>query len=179
MVLVTGKDKSLPPKMHDDADQRGLQMAKTPQEVIDLVVAFEKDLAAFYKVLQLKPNLKPLARICRFMAQHSDIHAQMIANYRSNADIPQLQTNPLETLHERLKSSLQRELATSNDIGDVVDKIAQAEEVIGQAYARIADHYSNLADTYQMIAGKFRSLAEDERQHRDYIHREYTKIGPS
>ena len=103
----------------------------------------------------------------------------MIANYRSNAEIPQLQTNPLETLHERLKSSLQQELAASSDIGDVVNKIAQAEDVISQAYAKIADHYTDLADTYQMIAGKFRSLAEDERQHRDYIHREHAKLGPS
>jgi DNA phosphorothioation-dependent restriction protein DptG len=154
-------------------------MAKTPQEVIDLVVAFEKDLAAFYQVLQLKPDLKPLARICRFMAQHSDIHAEMIANYRSNAEIPQLQTDPLETLHERLKTSLQQELAASTDIGEVVNKIAQAEDVISQAYAKIADHYSDLADTYQMIAGKFRSLAEDERQHRDTIYREHAKLGPS
>jgi DNA phosphorothioation-dependent restriction protein DptG len=154
-------------------------MAITPQQVIDLVVAFEKDLATFYKALQLKPNLKPLEGTCRFMAQHSEIHAEMIANYRSNADIPQLQTNPLATLHERLKTSLEQELATTDDVAKAADKIAQAEDIISQAYAKIADHYSELADTYQMIAGKFRSLAEDERQHRDYVHREYAKLGPA
>ena len=154
-------------------------MAVTPQQVIDLVVAIEKDLAAFYKALQLKPELKPLAHICRFMAQHSEIHAEMIANYRSNASIPQLQTNPLATLHERLKSNLEQELATIDDIAEAANKIAQAEEIIGQAYAKIANHYTELADTYRMIAGKFSSLAEDERQHRDYIHREHAKLGPA
>ncbi len=151
-------------------------MVMTPQHVIDLVVAFEKDLAAFYKALQLNPNLKPLAPICRFMANHSDIHAQMIANYRSNADIPQLQTSPLEILHERLKTSLEEELATTDDIGKAVDHLAQAEAIIGQAYAKIADHYAELADTYRMIAGKFRSLADDESEHSAYIRREHAKL---
>jgi hypothetical protein len=84
-------------------------MATTPQQVIDLVVSFERDLASFYDDLLSEPHLKPLENICRFMAQHSLIHAEMIANYRSDANIPQLQVTPLTTLHNRLKTSLRKE----------------------------------------------------------------------
>jgi hypothetical protein len=88
-------------------------MATTPQQVIDLVVSFERDLASFYDDLLLEPHLKPLENICRFMAQHSLIHAEMIANYRSDANIPQLQVTPLTTLHNRLKTSLRKEIAAT------------------------------------------------------------------
>lgn len=151
----------------------------TPQQVIDLVAAFEKDLAAFYKGLQLKPHLKPLEKICRFMEQHSDIHAEMIANYRSDAQIPELQVNPLATLHDRLKKNLKKELASTDDLNEVARKLSQAEEIIGLAYAKIADHYADVSDTYRMIANKFNSLAEDERRHSDYIHRENEHLKPA
>lgn len=151
-------------------------MAKTPRQIIDLVVSFEKDLAAFYTDLQLKPALKPLAKICRFMAQHSAIHAEMIANYRDNAEVPQVDTKPLETLHDRVKTSLRKELASTEDIHEAARILAQAEEIVSQAYAKIAGHYTQVADVYQMIAGKFNALADDERNHRDTIIREYERL---
>jgi hypothetical protein len=151
-------------------------MAMTPQQIIDRVVSFEKDLATFYEDLQLRASLKPLETICRFMAQHSAIHAEMIANYRSNADIPHLEINPLGTLHDRLKAGLRKELITTNDVNEAARKLSQAEEIIGQAYAKIADHYDQVADVYRMIASKFNSLADDERTHRDYILRENERL---
>ena len=151
----------------------------TPQQTIDLVVSFEKDLATFYEDLQLKASLKPLEKICRFMAQHSAIHAEMIANYRSNADIPQLKINPLGTLHDRLKTSLRKELATTDDIDEAARKLSQAEEIVSQTYAKIADHYAQVADTYRMIASKFNALADDERTHRDYILQENQRLKPT
>jgi rubrerythrin len=144
-------------------------MAMTPRQIIDLVVSFEKDLATFYEDLQLKASLKPLEKICRFMAQHSAIHAELIANYRSNADVPQLEINPLGTLHDRLKTSLRKELIATDDVNEAARKLSQAEEIVSQAYAKIADHFDQVADTYRMIASKFNSLADDERTHRDYI----------
>ena len=154
-------------------------MAMTPQQVIDLAASFEKDLAAFYKGLQMKPHLKPLEKICRFMEQHSDIHSEMIANYRNDAEIPVLQVNPLATLHERLKTNLENELATTDDLDEVARKLSQAEEIIGQAYAKIADHYADVSDIYRMIANKFNSLAEDERQHSDIILRKKEHLKPA
>jgi hypothetical protein len=61
--------------------RKGWNTVMTPQQAIDRIVSFEKDLAGFYEDLQLKASLKPLEKICRFMAQHSAIHAEMIANY--------------------------------------------------------------------------------------------------
>jgi rubrerythrin len=151
----------------------------TPQQVIDQVVSFEKDLASFYEDLQLKASLKPLEKICRFMAQHSAIHAEMIANYRSNAKIPQLEINPLGTLHDRLKTSLRKALAATDDIDDAARQLSQAEEIVSQAYAKIADHYAQVADAYRMIASKFDALAEDERSHRDYIIKENERLKPT
>ena len=147
-------------------------MALTPQEVIDLVVALEKDLVEFYDDLPLRKALKPLKRICRFMSQQSAIHAQMIANHRSNAAIPQLRLDPLTTLHERLKTTLHKELAATDDVDQAAIRLSQSEEVLAMAYARIAEHFANVADVYQTIAGKFNTLADDERSHRDYILRE-------
>jgi rubrerythrin len=151
-------------------------MAMTHQQIIDKVVSFEKDLATFYEDLQLKPSLKPLEKICRFMAQHSAIHAEMIANYRSTADIPQLEINTIGTLHDRLKTSLRKDLIATDDLNEAARKLSQAEEIIGQAYAKIAAHYDRVADTYRMIASKFSSLAEDERAHRDQIRRENERL---
>ena len=147
-------------------------MALTPQEVIDLVVALEKDLVGFYDDLPLRNELKPLEKICRFMSQHSAIHAQLIANYRSNAAIPQLHPDPLTTLHERLKTALREELATTDDIDQAAVRLAQTEEALAMAYARIAKHFADVADVNQSIAGRSDTLADDERSHRDYILRE-------
>ncbi len=151
----------------------------TPQQIIDRVVSFEKDLAAFYEDLQLKDSLKPLEKICRFMAQHSAIHAEMIANYRSNARIPQLEINPLGQLHDRLKTRLRDELAATDDIDQAARQLSQAEEIVGQAYAKIAEHYAQVADVYRMIAGKFDALAADERSHRDRIIKENERLKPT
>jgi ferritin len=154
-------------------------MATTPQQVIDLVVSFERDLASFYDDLLLEPHLKPLENICRFMAQHSLIHAEMIANYRSDANIPQLQVTPLTTLHNRLKTSLRKEIAATGNINEAADRLSRAEEIISMAYARIAEHYEEVADTYRKISSKFKSLADDERQHQDYIRREQARLEPA
>jgi hypothetical protein len=148
----------------------------TPQQIIDRVVSFEKDLAAFYEDLELKGSLKPLEKVCRFMAQHSAIHAEMIANYRSNAKIPQLEINPLGILHDRLKTSLRDALAATDDIDQAARQLSQAEEIVGHAYAKIADHYAQVADAYRMIAGKFDALAADERSHRDHIIKENERL---
>ena len=145
-------------------------MALTPQQIFDRVVALEKDLAAFYDALGREHALKPLEAIFRFMAQHSAIHAEMIANYRNEAKIPQLDVNPFATLHDRLKESLTKELTSAENIADAARKLADAEEILAQVYDRIAGHYENVSESYQMIARKFRTLADDERNHSKYIH---------
>jgi hypothetical protein len=114
-----------------------------------------------------------------FMAQHSLIHAEMIANYRSDAAIPQLQVTPLATLHDRLKTSLREEIAACDDIDDAADKLSRAEEIVSMAYTKIAAHYEEVAATYRMISNKFNALADDERQHHDYIRREHARINPT
>ena len=152
-------------------------MTLTPQQMIDRIVAFEKDLAAFYESLPLHEALQPLEKISRFMSQHSAIHAEMIANYRTNAAVPRLQLEPLIALHERLKSSLRDELAAAETIDEAATRLARAEEVIGLAYAKIAAHYAEVSDIYRMIASKFDALADDERSHRDTILREKSRLG--
>jgi len=149
----------------------------TPQQVIDKVVYFEKDLAEFYEALFLKPGLEPLAAVCRFMAQHSAIHAELIANYRSDAAIPQLEINPLGTLHDRLQSKLVTELENVKTVHDAMETLAAAETIISHAYAKIADHYDDVSATYEKIANKFRSLAQDEKLHSSYIRKEQKRLG--
>ncbi|BBO72047.1 hypothetical protein DSCA_59770 [Desulfosarcina alkanivorans] len=96
------------------------------------------------------------------MAQLALIHAEMIANYRNDAHIPQLQVTPLETLHNRLKTSLRKEIADAGDIDEAVDRLSRAEKIIGMAYTRIAGHYDDVADTCRRIASKFKALADIE-----------------
>ena len=144
-------------------------MPLTPQHVLDEVIALEKDLAAFYEELRKLPAMQPFEKTLRFMAQHSSIHAEMIANYRSDVKSPQLDINPLAQLHDRVKDSLKEELAAVEKPADAARKMAETEEILSQAYAKIADHYANVSDSYKMIANKFQSLAADERQHSDYI----------
>ena len=144
-------------------------MPLTPQQVLDEVVALEKDLAAFYKELRELPAMKPFDKTLRFMAQHSSIHAEMIANYRSDIKSPQLDINPLTQLHDRVKDSLKEELTAVQNSTDAARKMAETEEILSLAYAKIAEHYTKASDSYKMIANKFQSLAADERQHSDYI----------
>ena len=147
-------------------------MALSPRQIIDKVVVLEKDLAAFYDELRGMPALKPFEKILRYMAQHSSIHAEMIANYRSDIKIAQLDVDPLATLHDRLKDSLKEELTSVENPADAARKMAEMEEILSRAYAKIAEHYLEVGDSYKMIANKFKSLAADERQHSDYIRKQ-------
>jgi rubrerythrin len=149
----------------------------TPQQVVDKVVSFEKNLAEFYESLLSKPGLEPLGTVCRFMAQHSAIHAELIANYRSDAAIPQLEINPLGTLHDRLQSRLVTELENAKTLHDAMETLATAETILSHAYAKIADHYDDVSATYGKIAHKFRSLSKDEELHSDYIRKEQKRLG--
>ena len=101
--------------------------------------------------------------------QHSSIHAELIANYRSDIKIPHLDIGPLTQLHDRLKDSLKEELTAVETPADAARKMAEMEEILSRAYAKIAEHYTKAGDSYKMIANKFKSLAADEHQHGDYI----------
>ncbi len=143
-----------------------------PHEVIDLVVSLEKNLADFYRRLNGLGRFEKLRPIFRYMHEHSEIHSELIGNFRSDAVIPKLDTAPLTALHDKIETALYRQLAGIEDTASAYAKLAHAEEVIGQMYAGLANHYRLVADTYQRIASKFDALADDERQHGAYIRKQ-------
>jgi len=143
-----------------------------PQQLIDTVVQLEKDLAAFYHRLEKEERLQKLHKIFQFMNQHSEIHAEMIRNLRTQASLPGLDLGPLEMLHAKIKSALADQLTAAEELEEVYDQLAQTEAIIGKVYTTIAGHYQKTADVYLLLSQQFKNLADDEMRHHDHIRKE-------
>jgi len=141
----------------------------TPHQVFELVVALETDLADFYLELGQVERLKPFADIFSFMTDHSQNHARQIDRAAASIDLPELDTAPIETLHRRIKESLQEQILREENSGKVMAELARAEEIIGKLYQSMASHYHSRAAAYSKIAEQFDQLYEEEFAHRDYI----------
>ncbi|MGD9330822.1 MAG: ferritin family protein [Desulfobacterales bacterium] len=141
----------------------------TPQEVLNLVVSLERDLADFYQEIGRKERLKPFADIFSFMTDHSANHAVRIEERAAAIELPTLNTWPMKELHQRLKTSLREQIEAEEDPQSVLRKLAQTEEIVGQLYQSLADHYRHLAKTYTDIADQFETLSREEFHHRDVI----------
>ena len=141
----------------------------TPHQVFDLVVALETDLADFYLEIGQIERLKPFADIFSFMTDHSQNHARQIDKAAALIELPELNTAPIETLHQRIKASLQETILQEEDTDKVMAELARAEEIIGTLYQSIAAHYRNRISAYKKIADQFDQLSTEEFDHRDYI----------
>jgi len=141
----------------------------TPHQVFDLVVALETDLADFYLEIGQIERLKPFADIFSFMTDHSQNHARQIDKAAALIELPELNTAPIETLHQRIKASLQEKILQEEDTDKVMAELARAEEIIGTLYQSIAAHYRNRISAYKKIADQFDQLSTEEFDHRDYI----------
>ncbi|MCB2170760.1 MAG: hypothetical protein KQI78_24125 [Deltaproteobacteria bacterium] len=141
----------------------------TQQQVFELVVALEKDLADFYQKIGQIERLKSFADIFSYMTDHSHNHALQIERAAASIDLPELNIAPIETLHRRIKESLQEQILREDDNDKIMAQLARAEEIIGTLYQSIASHYRKRAATYSQIAEQFDQLYEEELAHRDYI----------
>ena len=141
----------------------------TPHQVFELVVALETDLADFYLEMGQSERFRSFADIFSFMTDHSQSHARQIDKVAATLDIPVLNTDPINELHRRLKSSLIEEIKDEKDEQMVMRRLAQTEETIGQLYQSMADHYRKLAVSFTAVADQFESLSKEEFGHRDYI----------
>jgi hypothetical protein len=140
-----------------------------PRQLFDLVITLEKDLADFYqKIGQLK-HLKPFADIFSYMTDHSQNHARQIEITAASIDLPELNTTAIETLHRRIKESLQEQILLEKNSDKVMAELARAEEIVGTLYQSIADHHRKLAGAHTDIDNQFETLAKEKFEHRDYI----------
>ena len=104
----------------------------SPRELFKLIVDLENDLADFYQEIGQIDRLKAFADIFSFMADHSQRHARRIESIAQVIRIPTLNTEPIESLHQRLKSSLFEQIRDEKDEKTVMRKLAHTEEVVGQ-----------------------------------------------
>ena len=141
----------------------------THRQLLELVVALEKDLADFYQKMGQIERLKPFADIFSYMTDHSHNHARQIERAAASIDLPGLNIAPIEKLHRRIKESLQEQILQEDDNDKVMAQLARAEEIIGTFYQSIAGHYRKRAATYSQIAEQFDQLYEEELAHRDFI----------
>jgi len=141
----------------------------TPRQVFELVVALETDLADFYLEIGQIERLKPFADIFSYMTDHSQNHARQIDKAAATINLIELDIAPIETLHRRLKESLQETILQEEDGQKVLAELARAEEIIGTLYQSIAAHYHSRAAAYSEIAEQFDKLCQEEFAHRDYI----------
>lgn len=141
----------------------------TPHQIFELVVALETDLADFYLEMGQSERFKSHADIFSFMTDHSQSHARQIDKVAATIDIPALNTDPINELHRRLKSSLLEKIRDEKDEHTVMRRLAQTEETIGLLYQSIADHYRKRAVAYTAVADQFERLSQEEFGHRDYI----------
>jgi rubrerythrin len=138
-------------------------------DLFETVVALERDLADFYHALGRSERLKPLADIFSYMADHSARHADRIQDATVRSDPPPLNIAPLQALQERLKSALRQQVESEADDRLVLERLAQAEDIVGQMYQSLAQYFQQSAARSQDIAALFEKLAQEERGHRDYI----------
>lgn len=141
----------------------------TPRQVMDLVAGLERDLADFYQAIGCIDHLRPFADLFSFMADHSAGHAAQIEDVATRVDWPALNTAPITTLHQRLKTSLREQIRNETDEKAVLDALARTEEIVGQLYQSVAEHYRRLAASSAAMADRFDGLAREEFGHRDYI----------
>jgi hypothetical protein len=141
----------------------------TPHQVFNLVADLETDLADFYLEMGQSGRFKPFADIFSYMTDHSQNHARRIEGVAASIDLPVLNTDPINELHRRLKSSLLEQIRDEKDVDTVMHRLARTEETIGQLYQSIADHYRRLAAAYTAVADQFETLSGEEFGHRDYI----------
>ena len=140
-----------------------------PQQLIDTVVQFEKDLAAFYERLEGIERFKRMRDVFDYMNKHSAIHAELIRNFRSDAGLPELNIEPLKALHAKIKTALAQQLEQTRDELEVYEKLAQAEALASQIYTAISNHFLRTADIYAKLGQNFKNLADDEMQHHDHV----------
>jgi hypothetical protein len=145
------------------------ELSMTQRQLFELVVTLEKDLADFYQKIGQIERLKPFADIFSYMTDHSHNHARQIERAAASMDLPELNIAPIETLHRRIKESLQEKILHEDDSDRVLAQLARAEEIIGTLYQSIASHYRNHASVYADIARQFDQLSEEEMAHRDFI----------
>lgn len=138
-------------------------------DLFKTVIALERDLADFYQALGRVEALRPFADIFSYMADHSARHAEQIQDSALTADLPPLNTDPLQALQDRLKTSLQKQIESEAIPRLVLERLAQAEEIVGQMYQSLAQHFHKKAARNREIATQFEQLAREERDHRDYI----------
>ena len=140
-----------------------------PQELINIVVALEQDLADFYERIEKEDQFRKIGDVLKYMHKHSAIHAELIRNHLPEAGVPKLNIEPLQTLHTRIKSALFQQLMDTDDLTRACEQLAQAEALIAQAYTVIAAHCQKVAGVYEKLGHKFKSLADDEMQHHDQL----------
>jgi rubrerythrin len=141
----------------------------TPRHVLELSVALEKDLADFYQEIGGIDRLRPFADIFSFMADHSARHAAQIEKAAAAFVWPVLNTEPINELQRRIKSSLLDQIRSETDENAVMSKLARTEDIIGQLYQSIAEHYRKLSESCSAVADQFEGLSREEYGHRDYI----------
>jgi HPt (histidine-containing phosphotransfer) domain-containing protein len=141
----------------------------TPRQVFEMVVTLETDLADFYLEIGQIERLKPFADIFSYMTDHSQNHARQIDKAAASIELPELNTDPIVTLHRRIKESLQDKVLQEEDTDKVMAELARAEEIIGTLYQSIAAHYRNRISAYSKIAEQFDQLSAEEFAHRDFI----------
>jgi DNA phosphorothioation-dependent restriction protein DptG len=141
----------------------------TPRQVFELVIALETDLADFYLEIGQIERLKPFADIFSYMTDHSQNHARQIDKAAALIELPELNTAPIETLHQRIKASLRDKILQEEDPEKILGELARAEEIIGTLYQSIAAHYRKRISAFTKIADQFDQLSTEEFAHRDFI----------
>jgi rubrerythrin len=138
-------------------------------DLFETVIALERNLADFYQALGRSERLRSFADIFSYMADHSARHADQIQDWALTADLPPLDIDPLQALQQRLKTSLRQQIESDTDARRILERLAQAEEIVGQMYQSLAQHFHKKAARNHEIAAQFEQLAREERDHRDYI----------
>jgi rubrerythrin len=143
--------------------------------VFDFIASLERDIAAFYLKLKSVSQLARSGELFDFMATHSEGHASIVDAIARKHARPEIRQDVIKEFHDKIKESLFTEIVASDNLSEVIDKIARTEELVGKLYAVIADHYAKTANHYRAIADEITQISGEEFIHRDMALKEKEK----
>jgi len=135
-------------------------------DILQLMVQLEDDVAEFYKKLTGYKSLATHADLFKYMSEHSAQHSQTIQHsMQSFSPIP-LNRQKFIMFQSRMMQELTQQISNITDEAKLSEMLGEAEGLMGMAYDKIADNFEQNGKLMLNFAATIRDIAAEERQHK-------------
>jgi rubrerythrin len=103
------------------------------------------------------------------MISQSSAHERRVEKLIQNFQEKPFSEEPILKIHNHVKNVLFDRVTKEKDPKEIVELIANAEEIIGMTYQKIAVELRNKAKQYEDMAKALETLEQEEYIHRDIV----------